>query len=56
MPGSLDDSLLIYDSANITVSIEMLWQEGRWEGIMGKKGGMVFKNIYKGHMDKTKVG
>ena len=26
---------------------------GRWEGIMG---GRVFRNNYKGHMDKTKGG
>ena len=26
---------------------------GRWEGIMGSKGGRVFRNIYQGHVDKT---
>ena len=30
--------------------------EGRWDGTMGGKGGRVFRNIYKGHMDKTKGG
>ena len=28
---------------------------GRWEGVMGEAG-RVFRNNYKGHMDKTKVG
>ena len=26
----------------------------RWEGIMEEKGERVFRNNYKGHMDKTK--
>ena len=30
--------------------------EGRWEGIMGGKGGRVFCNNYEGHMDRTKNG
>ena len=28
-------------------------KRGRWKGIMGDKGGRVFRN-YKGHMNKTK--
>ena len=30
-----------------------LWE---WEGMMEEKRVRVFKNIYKGHMDKTKGG
>ena len=26
----------------------------RWEGIRGEKERRVFRNMYKGHMDKTK--
>ena len=35
---------------NLTVT------RGEREGRMGGKGGRVFRNIYKGHMDKTKEG
>ena len=30
--------------------------EGKWERIMGGKGGRVFRNNSKGHMGKTKGG
>ena len=33
-----------------------LFKIRRWEGIMGEKEGRVFRNMYKGHMDKTKEG
>ena len=45
---------------NITRDIEiknkLIVTRGEVRGIMVRKGGRVFRNNYKGHMDKTKVG
>ena len=41
---------------DIEIKNKLKYPEGRYEGIMGGRGKGLSRNIYKGHVDKTKWG
>ena len=41
---------------DIKIKNKLTVTKGKWKGIMGGKGRSLFRNMYKGHMDKAKGG